>query len=74
MMEEDSFAKVVVDRENRHILGLHVVGPYAPMLVQEGATTMANAGTIDWIAHAMHIHPSVSEVVGDLPFVLHAHD
>jgi mycothione reductase len=74
IMEKDGFAKVVVDRENGHILGLHVIGPYAPMLVQEGVTIMANAGTIDWLAHALHIHPALSEVIGDLPFVLHAHD
>lgn len=72
--EEDGFAKIIVDRENGHILGLHVIGPYAPLLVQEGITVMANAGTIDWLAHALHIHPALSEVIGDLPFVLHAHD
>ncbi len=74
MMENEGFAKIVVDRENGHILGVHVIGPYAPILVQEGITVMANGGTIDWLAHALHIHPAVSEVIGDLPFVLHAHD
>jgi mycothione reductase len=74
MMENEGFAKIIVDRENGHILGLHVIGPYAPILVQEGITVMANGGTIDWLAHALHIHPSISEVIGDLPFVLHTHD
>ena len=43
------------------------------MLIQEIVTIMANAGTIDWLTRAMHIHPSVSEVIGDLPGTLHAH-
>ncbi|MBC7235998.1 MAG: dihydrolipoyl dehydrogenase [Chloroflexi bacterium] len=73
MMEEDGFAKIIVNQENGHILGLHVVGPFAPLLVQEVVTIMANAGTIDWLARAMHIHPAASELIGDLPYVLHAH-
>jgi len=35
MMEETSFAKAVVDADTGKILGFHIIGPYAPILIQE---------------------------------------
>jgi mycothione reductase len=33
MMEEESFAKAIVDRNSRKTLGFHIIGPYAPILI-----------------------------------------
>jgi mycothione reductase len=63
MMETDGFAKAVVEKASGRILGFHVVGPYAPILVQEVVVVMANGGGVEWLGKSMHIHPALSEVV-----------
>jgi mycothione reductase len=52
MMETDGFAKAVVDRDTRRILGFHVIGPHAPSLVQEVINAMTSG-----------IHPALPELV-----------
>lgn len=67
--DDDGFAKVITDDRNR-ILGAHVVGPQAAMIVQPYAYLM-NAGGPEqahepgtWlpIERAMTIHPTFSEL------------
>lgn len=63
MMETDGFAKAVVDRDTRRILGFHVIGPHAPSLVQEVINAMASGGHIEEIERGIHIHPALPELV-----------
>ncbi len=63
MMEKESFAKAIVDRNSRKILGFHIIGPYAPILIQEVITVMANEQDFMALAQGMHIHPALPEVV-----------
>jgi mycothione reductase len=63
MMEEDSFAKAIVDKETNKILGFHIIGPNAPELIQEVVDTMEAGGTTDNIMSGIHIHPALSELV-----------
>jgi mycothione reductase len=74
LMEEDGFAKAVVERESGSILGFHIVGPYAAMLIQEVITMMANKGTVNAIAAGMHIHPAMPELIGATLANLHEPD
>jgi mycothione reductase len=64
MGEEDGLVKVVVEQETGKILGCHIVGPHAAILVQQVVYLM-NAGEQDYIplADAQVIHPALSEVV-----------
>jgi mycothione reductase len=64
MGEEDGLVKVVVEQGTGKILGCHIVGPHAAILVQQIVYLM-NAGDQDYIplADAQVIHPSLSEVV-----------
>lgn len=60
----DGFCKIIIDKDNRKILGAHIIGPHAPILIQEIVNLMyAGDGTIDPLFDAMHIHPSLSEVI-----------
>ncbi|NOY11596.1 MAG: FAD-dependent oxidoreductase, partial [Archaeoglobi archaeon] len=61
-MNADGFAKVIVHRDGR-ILGAHIVGKSASILVQEVATLMAIGASYHAALHALHIHPALSEVV-----------
>ena len=63
MMEHDGYAKAVLSEEDDSILGFHIVGPYAPMLIQEVVNAMASGGQADEINDGIHIHPSLSELI-----------
>ena len=63
MMEETGFAKAVVEADTGKILGFHIIGPYAPILIQEVIDTMTAGISIDHIQTSMHIHPALTELI-----------
>jgi dihydrolipoamide dehydrogenase len=63
MIEPESFAKAIVDKQSRKILGFHIIGPYAPILIQEVINTMANDRDLMFIAKGIHIHPALPELI-----------
>ena len=59
-----AFAKVIIENKTGKILGAHIVGPQASVLIQELINAMhSGSGTIEPVQKAMHIHPSLTEVV-----------
>lgn len=63
-LKEDGFAKVLVDPDDRSILGCHIVGPHASQLIHEVLVAMrAGSGTVSDIKDTIHIHPALNEVV-----------
>lgn len=61
---KDYFVKVIVERESMKILGAHIIGPHASVLIQEIVNLMYTPDqSANPIIHGMHIHPSLSEVV-----------
>ena len=64
MSAEDYFVKVIVDRKTMKILGAHIIGPYASILIQEIINLMYTPEqSAQPITTGMHIHPALSEVV-----------
>jgi len=64
MGDKEAFAKVVVDGASARILGAHIVGPQASVLVQLVVDMMnAEDGTYAPLIRAQTIHPSLAEVV-----------
>lgn len=64
MAAEDYFVKCVVRKSGGRILGAHIVGPQASVLIQEVINLMYTEGqSASTIVEAMHIHPAMSEVV-----------
>ncbi|MFW6102258.1 MAG: dihydrolipoyl dehydrogenase [Chloroflexota bacterium] len=63
MMEENGFAKAVLEAGTGKILGFHIIGPYAPILIQEVINAMASGGGIDQILTSIHIHPAITELI-----------
>lgn len=63
MMETEGFTKAVVHRKTGKILGYHIIGPQASILIQEVVNAMEGDGNIWSVAKGMHIHPALSEVV-----------
>jgi dihydrolipoamide dehydrogenase len=63
MLEEETFAKAIVDREDDKILGFHIIGPYASILIQEVVNVMANNMDRRAIFKGIHIHPALAELI-----------
>jgi dihydrolipoamide dehydrogenase len=63
MMEEEGFAKAIVEKGTERILGFHIIGPEASTLIQEVVNAMLNKVTIKSIINSMHIFPALSELI-----------
>lgn len=63
MMETEGFAKAIVEKGTDRILGFHIIGPYAPELIQEVVNAMASGGHIREINQGIHTHPALSELI-----------
>jgi dihydrolipoamide dehydrogenase len=63
MMESEGFTKAIVHRKTGKILGYHIIGPQASILIQEVVNAMALDGNLWNVAKGIHIHPALSEVV-----------
>lgn len=63
MMEKEGFAKAIVEQDSGKLLGFHIIGPYAPILIQEVINAMTSGGHVDEIQGGMHIHPALSELI-----------
>lgn len=64
MEDTTSCAKVVVDRDTHLVLGLHVIGPQASILIQPVVQGMRFGQTAEQMASdVIYPHPALSEVV-----------
>ena len=63
MVETEGFAKAIVHRKSGKVLGYHIIGPQASVLIQEVVNAMAADGNLWSVAKGIHIHPALSEVV-----------
>jgi len=61
---KDFFVKLILEKSRDRILGAHIIGPYASILIQEIINLMyVPEAKAEPITQGMHIHPSLSEVV-----------
>lgn len=61
--EREGFAKAVVNQRNGKLLGFHIVGPYASILIQEVINAMATGQHTEGIESGLHIHPALPELI-----------
>jgi pyruvate/2-oxoglutarate dehydrogenase complex dihydrolipoamide dehydrogenase (E3) component len=59
--ETSGLMKYVFDRKSHHVLGCHVIGPAAAELIYTAILVMRHHGTIDEIARAVGIFPTLQE-------------
>jgi len=55
--------KVVSDKKYDEVLGVHLVGPHATELLAEACVAMRLEITTEELAHTMHAHPTLSEII-----------
>ncbi len=63
IMEEAGFAKAVVEKGSGKILGFHIIGPEASILIQEVVNAVAKGQDVKSITESMHIFPALSELI-----------
>lgn len=62
--DNDGFVKFLIDKSSGKILGCHIIGTDASILIHEVLVSMrSSTGTISDIRQTVHIHPALSEVV-----------
>lgn len=57
------FVKLVADSNSRQLLGAHIIGPQASILIQALVQGMKYGQTVDEMAQVIYIHPAITEVV-----------
>ena len=63
IMDRDGFVKVLADPESAEILGAHIIGTDASILIQEVANAMRVRATTAAITQSIYVHPALPEVV-----------
>ena len=63
LRETDGFVKTVADTDSGDILGVHIVGAHASTLIHEAAVALRLGATAKDIAHTVHAHPTLSEMI-----------
>ena len=61
--ETEGMVKLVVDENNDEILGGHILGPHADILIHQVAIAMHDHGKLERLTKTIHVHPTLSEVV-----------
>jgi len=61
--DSDGFVQLVAEKGTGRIVGCQIVGPHAVEIIHEVALAMARDLTVDQVAHTVHAHPTVSEVI-----------
>jgi mycothione reductase len=63
MVEREGFAKAIVEKGTQRILGFHIIGPHAAILIQEAVNAVTNIGNVKSITGCMHIFPALSGLI-----------
>ena len=61
--ERDGFVKVLADVETGAIIGAHIIGADASILIQEVVNAMRLGLNVDAITQSIYVHPALPEVV-----------
>ena len=62
--EEHGFVKIIVNPKTKEILGCHIIGPHASILLHEVTIAMkCGKNGLDLLRKTVHVHPALSEVV-----------
>ena len=71
--EKDGMVKVIADKVTDRILGVHVVGPSAAELVQQGVIAMEFAASSEDLALTIFSHPTLSEALHEAVLAVDGH-
>lgn len=64
--ETDGLIKLVADKNTRRIVGVHFLADHADTLIGEAVLMVSGDMTLDQVAHAIHPHPTQTELFGEM--------
>jgi len=59
----DGLVKVMADKSNGKVLGVHIIAPKASDLIAEATLAINLNATVEDIAETIHAHPTLSETL-----------
>lgn len=62
---DHGFAKLIIDRPSRQILGAHILGPEASNMIHLFIVAMKTRATLDDLLDMIFIHPALPEIARD---------
>lgn len=60
---KDGICKVVINKDERRIIGLHMIGNYASEIIYGAALIIKKKMTLDQVEEMIFPHPTVSEII-----------
>jgi dihydrolipoamide dehydrogenase len=63
--EADGMAKVIYRKDTGEVLGVHIFGLHASDIIHEASAAMAHRQSVHTLAHLVHAHPTLSEVLDE---------
>jgi dihydrolipoamide dehydrogenase len=66
--QQEGMMKCVADLESGEFLGFHIVADHGAELLPEAVLVMERRGTVEEIADAIHIHPTMAEGVNEVAY------
>ncbi len=63
--EADGMAKVIYRKDTGEVLGVHIFGMHASDLIHEASAAIASRQSVHTLAHLVHAHPTLSEVLDE---------
>ena len=69
--ETEGFVKIVAEKKNDEVLGIHMIGLRATELVAEATVALRLEATVEDLIHTIHAHPTMAEAVGEAAHAVH---
>ncbi|AKG24847.1 dihydrolipoyl dehydrogenase [Calothrix sp. 336/3] len=63
--EVDGITKVIYRKDTGELLGVHIFGLHASDIIHEASAAIANRESVHKLAHLVHAHPTLSEVLDE---------
>ncbi|MBF0469930.1 MAG: FAD-dependent oxidoreductase [Gammaproteobacteria bacterium] len=64
--ERHGMIKLVADKKSHKIVGVHLLADHTDTLIGEAVLMVSAALTLEQVAHAIHPHPTQTEIFGEL--------
>jgi dihydrolipoamide dehydrogenase len=69
--ETDGLVKIVAEKKNDEVLGVHMIGLRATELVAEATVALRLEATVEDLIRTIHAHPTMAEAVGEAAHAVH---
>ena len=64
--ETEGLIKIVADKKTHRIVGVHFLADHADTLIGEAVMMVSGEMTLEQVAHAIHPHPTQTEMFGEM--------